>query len=64
MKNAGNAASASMLGMTKLSTMPPRRHAATIPTAMPRMNARRKPTPTRKIEYGSVRPITSETCDG
>ena len=50
--------------MTKLSTMPPRRHAAIMPTVMPRMNARMKATPTRKIEYGSVRPITSETCVG
>ena len=50
--------------MTKLSTMPPRRQAAIIPMVMPRMNARTKATPTRKIEYGSVCPITSETRDG
>ena len=31
---------------------------------MPITNAKRNATPTRKIEYGSVRPITSLTGDG
>ena len=51
-------------GTNTLSTTPPRRHAETIPIAVPRMNASRNATPTRKIEYGSVRPITSDTGVG
>ena len=64
MKNAGNAPSAMSVGTKNVSTAPPRRHAATIPIVMPMTNARRNETPTRKIEYGSVRPITSETGAG
>ena len=64
MKKAGNAPSAMNVGTKTLSTTPPRRHAATIPIAVPMTNARRNATPTRKIEYGSVRPMTSETGVG
>ena len=35
-----------------------------MPTVMPMTNARMKATPTRKIEYGSVRPMTSDTFVG
>ena len=64
MKNAGKALSAMKIGTTTLSNAPPRRHAATIPIAMPITNASRNATPTRNIEYGSVRPTTSETGVG
>ena len=64
MKKAGNAPSAMKAETKTLSTAPPRRHAATIPTVVPMTNARRNATPTRKIEYGSVRPTTSETGVG
>ena len=49
-KNAGNALIESSVGTTTLSTAPPRRQAAIIPTVMPKMKARRKANPTRKIE--------------
>ena len=64
MKNAGNARSAMKIGTTIESNEPPRRHAANIPIAIPRRNERMNATPTRKIEYGSTRPITSETGAG
>ena len=51
-------------GTNTLSTTPPRRQAATIPMAVPRTNESKNATPTRKIEYGSVRPITSDTGVG
>ena len=35
-----------------------------MPTVMPRTNASRKATPTRKIEYGSVCPMTVDTFVG
>ena len=64
MKKAGNALSESSVGTTTLSTAPPRRQAASIPTVVPTTNASAKATPTRKIEYGSVRPMTSDTLVG
>ena len=64
MKKAGKAPSASSVGVKTLSTTPPRRHAAIIPIAVPMTNASAKATPTRKIEYGSVRPMTSDTGVG
>ena len=63
-KNAGNAPSDISVGTTMLSTSPPRRQAAIIPIVIPRANASTNATPTRKIEYGSVRPITSVTFAG
>ena len=47
-----------------LSTAPPRRHAAIIPISVPTTNASTNATPTRKIEYGSVRPTTVDTGAG
>ena len=64
MKKAGNALSESSVGTTMLSTAPPRRQAASMPIVVPSTNARMKATPTRKIEYGSVRAMTSETFVG
>ena len=64
MKKAGNAPSTMNAGTTVLSTILPRRQAATIPIPIPITNASRKATPTRKIEYGSVLPMTSETGAG
>ena len=51
-------------GVSTLSTIPPRRHAAIIPIAVPSTKASTNAVPTRKIEYGSVLPITSETGAG
>ena len=53
-----------VIGTTMLSTAPPRRQAAIMPTVVPSTNARMKATPTRKIEYGRVRAMTSETFVG
>ena len=64
MKNAGKAPSTMNTGTKTLSTAPPRRHAATIPTPVPTTNESRNATPTRNIEYGSVRPTTSDTGVG
>ncbi len=64
MKKAGNAPSPISVGTKNVSTVPPRRHAATIPIPIPMMKASRNATPTRAIEYGSVRPITVETGAG
>ena len=64
MKNAGKAPSTMNPGTIQLSTKRPRLQAATMPTAVPTTNESRNATPTRKIEYGSVRPITSETGVG
>ena len=64
MKKAGNALSAIMPGTTNVSSAPPRRHAAIIPIAVPSTNARRNAIPTSTIEYGSMRPMTSETGAG
>ena len=64
MKNAGNALSAMKVGTKTLSTNPPRRQAANIPIAVPITNERKKATPTRKIEYGSVCPTTWDTGAG
>ena len=64
MKKAGKAPTVMKTGTTMLSTKWPRLQAATIPTVMPMTNERMNATPTRKIEYGSVRPTTSETCVG
>ena len=64
MKNAGNAPSAMQRRDDDVSNAPPRRQAAIIPTVVPRTNAIRNATPTRKIEYGSVRPMTSDTGAG
>ena len=63
-KYAGKAPSAMKSGTKNVSKPPPRRHAATMPTAVPSMNARTKAMPTSAIEYGSVRPTTSETFVG
>ena len=63
-KNAGNAPTAMNAETKTLSTTPPRRHPATMPTVVPMMNASTNATPTRKIEYGSVRPTTSDTGVG
>ena len=60
----GERPSAMKTGTTIESNEPPRRHAATIPIAIPRTNERMNATPTRKIEYGSTRPITSDTGAG
>ncbi len=63
-KYAGNAPSAMKTGTKTVSKPPPRRHAATMPIAVPSTNAIANATPTRMIEYGSVRPTTSDTFDG
>jgi len=63
-KNAGNAPSAMKAGTRNVSVNLPRRHAATIPTTVPTTKASRNATPTSAIEYGSVRPTTSETGVG
>jgi len=63
-KKAGNALNAISVGTTTVSTAPPRRHAAIIPITVPSTNASTNETPTRKIEYGSTRPTTSETGAG
>ena len=52
------------IGMKIESKPPPRRQAATVPIAVPRMNARTNARPTSTIEYGSVRATTSDTFVG
>ena len=64
MKNAGKALSAMKVGTNTPSTRPPRRQAANMPIAVPSTNERANATPTRKIEYGSVCPTTSDTGAG
>ena len=51
-------------GRAKPSTRPPRRQAANMPIAVPITNERANATPTRKIEYGSTSPTTSDTEAG
>jgi hypothetical protein len=63
-KNAGMAPRVMNVGTTTLSTSRPRRQAAIIPIPVPITNEIRKAKPTRKIEYGSVRPTTSDTGVG
>ena len=50
MKKAGNAPSEINAGVTKLSTSPPRRQAAIIPSGVPRTKANMKPMPTSAME--------------
>ena len=63
-KYAGNAPSAMKTGTKNVSMPPPRFHAAIVPSAVPSRKAIMNAIPTSTIEYGSVRPTTSETFVG